>query len=143
MHDTLLLVIFLYHSITLNIEMNMILQLTRSRGSQECLNFSHALDRCVARKCVPMKFHWASRDVVLVYECHRVTHCSGVATSYAQFSESENICTSVLNRPPIGGSRDNLSHDPALQSCHNEIPYNSPATSLRSRNLAPTVSIIV
>ena len=106
---------------------------TRFRGSQECLNVSHALDRCVAWKYVPLELHKSARDIVLVHECGRVPilqrslspmpglqwHCFLPTHN----TESENTCTSVLNRFPNGDSnRDKLIQDSVCQFCQNEIP---------------------
>ena len=60
---------------------------TRFRGSPECQNFNHDLERCVAMKKMPVKLNWLACDIVLVYECHQVPCfvCSDVVTCYAQY----------------------------------------------------------
>ena len=80
-----------------------------SRGSQECLNFSRDLDRCLARNLVLMTLNKSARDIVLVYECHRVLHfrslrrpcfvCSGVVTSHAQWRVWQDMYASSQQTP--------------------------------------------
>ena len=63
-------------SMSLNIDMKKVcsLEITRFPGSQECLKFSHELDRCLALKYAPMDLQWSARDIMLVHECCRVPY---------------------------------------------------------------------
>ena len=70
---------FVHCSMWLNVvehrhEHDSVFEITLPRGSQECLNFSDDLERCVARKYMPMRLNWSARDIVLVCEYHRVPH---------------------------------------------------------------------
>ena len=97
---------------------------------------------------MPLALQWLVRDIVLAYECDRVTY------SHASFAmaflflphtaESENTRTSVLNRFLIGdSSRHKFFKDSDCQFRHNEIPENSAATFVRSSSMVCTVSMIV
>ena len=70
-------------------------EITRSRGSKECLTISDNWKLFLARKYLPKKLNGSARDIVLVCQCHRIPHfrdlgrprrvCNGVVTSYAQY----------------------------------------------------------
>ena len=83
-----------------------------------------------------MELHWSARDVIRVYESRRVPYirefcrpcpvCDGVVIS-------QNACTSVLNRFPMGDSiRSQLFQDYVCHVCPNEIPQDFEATFVRS-----------